>query len=184
MPEIDFFPTQNHLAIKYLFHDVRNISKMKVTLLRDTYSTNYFTWSTAMSYTELEPSRHFLPEFGPQWALQVCLNWCLFIFIDTVGRCEHHPKTTWAGEHFILQEENLLLNNLFQSTALDTMGQAPTKGQVWELPYRQHRADKGSLKSLCLLDPRTTFSPPCSRLHMATLQAGTAAAQWPRCGYI
>lgn len=75
--------------------------------------------------------------------MQVCLNLCIFIFSDTVGRCEHHPKSTWAGEHFFLQEENSLFSNLLENIGLDTMGQAPTNGQEWERPYQQHTADEG-----------------------------------------
>lgn len=184
MPEINFFPTQNHLAAKHLFHDIRNVSIMKVTLLRDTYSTNYFTWSPAMSHTELELSRHFLSNFEPQWALQMCLNSCLFIFSDTVCRCEHHSKTTWAAEHFFLQEENLLFSNLFQSTGSDTTGAGSNKRPRVGAALQAAQSRWRDLLNLSFsLRSTTTFSPPCSRLHMATLQAGTVAAQWLS-GYI
>lgn len=152
---------------------------MKVTLLRDTYSTNYFTWSPAMSHTELELSRHFLSNFEPQWALQMCLNSCLFIFSDTVCRCEHHSKTTWAGEHFLLQEENLLFSNLFQSTGSDTTGAGTNKRPRVGAALQAAQSRWRDLLNLSFsLRSTTTFSPPCSRLHMATLQAGTVAAQW------
>ena len=123
----------------------------------------------------MEPRRHFLSTFRPWRALQTCLNLlvCLwnYSFSDTVGRSQQPLKTTWLGNTPYCKKRSCCSAALFQSTGSRTMDQAPPKGCMCELPYRQHRADERSaLLNLFLLDPRSAFSPPRSRLCMAILQ--------------
>ena len=119
-------------------------------------------------------------------SLLPCLWNC--IFSNAAGRSEQALTTTWPGEYSLLQEEILLFSSPVPKYRIKHHGsgmdqQKARCASCLTGSTEQMKAVHSSV-SLSLLDPRSAFSPPRSRLCLAILQSGTVAAQWPRCGYI